>query len=385
MYAEEEEITGCWDWPQLSACIRDTDNDYLRAARNRGDHCIGLTCSFVPEALLQVRGLVPVRVYAHGVVGTEMADAYLSNVLCSYTRSLLQFAMEGRHEHLDGWVFSASCDHLRRLYDNLIHVNNPPFAHILDLPHKKTAEAVDWYETEVAGLAKRLAEHFGVDTGPAALNEAIALRNRAFAAMRAIGDLRRGNAPPLTGAEFHALMRIFSVIPNRDMLDLLPRIQADIESRGGIDDYRARLMVVGSEFDSADYLDAIESTGALVVADRYCTGSIPALEEIRVADPANPVRAIAEQKLTRTTCPRMMADFRHRVDEVLENVEKYKVDGVIVETMKFCDLWGIEASPLADSLRKAGVPVLRLEREYMLTGRGQLATRVQAFLEAMGR
>lgn len=385
MYAEEEEITGCWDWPHLSNCISDTDNDYLRAARARGDRCIGLTCSFVPEALLQVKGLVPVRVYAHGVTGTEMADAYLSNVLCSYTRSLLQFAMEQRYEHLDGWVFAASCDHLRRLYDNLVHVNNPPFAHILDLPHKKTPEAVDWYVTEVENLARRLSEHFGIDTGPAALNEAVSLRNQAFAALRAIGDMRRLDAPPLTGAEFHALMRISSVIPNRDLLDLLPAIRQDIADRGGIDDYRARLMVVGSEFDSADYIDAIESTGALVVGDRYCTGSIPATEEIVIADPANPIRSIAEQKLLRTTCPRMMADFRDRVDEVMANVEKFKVDGVIVETMKFCDLWGIEAPPLADALRKAGVPVLRLEREYMLTGRGQLATRVQAFLEAMGR
>ena len=32
-------------------------------------------------------------------------------------------------------------------------------------------------------------------------------------------------------------------------------------------------------------------------------------------------------------------------------------------------------------LRDAGVPVLRLEREYAFSGEGQIKTRVQAFLE----
>jgi len=34
-------------------------------------------------------------------------------------------------------------------------------------------------------------------------------------------------------------------------------------------------------------------------------------------------------------------------------------------------------------LRKEGIPVLRLEREYRLSSEGQLSTRVQAFLESM--
>jgi len=37
-----------------------------------------------------------------------------------------------------------------------------------------------------------------------------------------------------------------------------------------------------------------------------------------------------------------------------------------------------------DNLREEGFPVLRLEREYTLGGVGQMKTRIQAFLEAMG-
>jgi benzoyl-CoA reductase/2-hydroxyglutaryl-CoA dehydratase subunit BcrC/BadD/HgdB len=41
--------------------------------------------------------------------------------------------------------------------------------------------------------------------------------------------------------------------------------------------------------------------------------------------------------------------------------------------------------PLVTALRDNGIPVLKLEREYRLGGEGQLRTRVQAFLESMGR
>jgi benzoyl-CoA reductase/2-hydroxyglutaryl-CoA dehydratase subunit BcrC/BadD/HgdB len=41
--------------------------------------------------------------------------------------------------------------------------------------------------------------------------------------------------------------------------------------------------------------------------------------------------------------------------------------------------------PLVSALRKEGIPVLKLEREYRLGSEGQLRTRVQAFIESMGR
>ena len=108
----------------LSECrdtIADTNNRYLEEARDKGDKVIAYTCGYVPEALLSVKGLVPYRATAPGVDSTEMADSYLSNVMCSYSRSLLESVLDYRFEHIDGWVSAYSCDHMRRFYDNLVH------------------------------------------------------------------------------------------------------------------------------------------------------------------------------------------------------------------------------------------------------------------------
>ena len=79
----------------------------------------------------------------------------------------------------------------------------------------------------------------------------------------------------------------------------------------------------------------------------------------------------------------MMEAFDERVATVVEAAREFRADGVVLETMKFCDTWGVESSPLVTALREAGLPVLRLEREYALSGEGQIRTRVQAFLESM--
>lgn len=74
---------------------------------------------------------------------------------------------------------------------------------------------------------------------------------------------------------------------------------------------------------------------------------------------------------------------RGRFDYAKELVDEFKVDGVIFETMKFCDLWGYEAVTNLRRIKDAGIPAVRIEREYQLTGEGQFATRVQAFVESL--
>ncbi len=344
---------------------------------------IGYTCSYVPEALLSVDGLVPIRLRAPGVAGTPMADTYLSSVICPFTRSLLEFTLEDRYDFLGGWVFTSSCDHLRRLCDNLEYLAPPPFLHLIDLPHKTGDAALEWYTREIAELAEALRARFDVDTGPAALTRAIERLNRQREALQSIGDLRRREHPPISGTDFHRLVVACAAAPRNKLEEALAEVARDLEQAAPDTHYRARLMVVGSELDDPDYLEIIESMGGLVVADRFCAGSIPGLEPIPLAE--DPLPALAEHTLRSTRCPRMFEQFDRRLGDLLAVIRDYTVDGVIVETLKFCDIWGYESAALISALREAGVPVLRLEREYTRSGEGQLRTRVQAFLESMGK
>jgi len=342
---------------------------------------IGYTCSYVPEVMLKVGNLFPVRLRAPGVSDTEIADIYLSSVICSYTRSILEFAMDDQYDFLGGIIFTASCDHLRRLYDNLIYLMTDNFYHILDIGNIISKDSKLWLIDELKIFANKISDNFQIEINDDVLAEAISSHNKMLGILQSIGDLRKNPKPPLSGTDFHKLIIAAFCSPQEEIMPHILNFKENLQNSNSKKDYKARIMLVGGQIDDPDYIDLIESTGALVVADRFCTGSLPGLELI--SEEKKPYDAICENIFNKTMCPRMINDFYKRLNNILAIVEEYKVDGVIVENIKFCDIWGIDTSQLLLELRKRDIPVLRLEREYRLTGEGQLSTRVQAFLESI--
>jgi benzoyl-CoA reductase/2-hydroxyglutaryl-CoA dehydratase subunit BcrC/BadD/HgdB len=364
--------------------LESPQNSLVEQAAAQGRIPIAYSCSFVPEALLMADRLFPLRLHATGVAGTEIADNYLSSFICSYARSILEFAMDDRYDLVQGWVFVPSCAHMQRLADNLDYLKKPTFNHVIDVPRKINQVTTIWLAEELAMLRDKLASHFGMDMGDASLMRAIDQWNSFAQTIRAIGDLRKRQAPPITGTEFHALLMASLASPKDLILPKINEFRTEIEKRPGLENYRARLMVVGGHLHDPGFISLIESQGGLVVADRFCTGSIPGLTPVEV-NGGDPIRTLAEHSFRKTLCPRMMESFPLRLKTILDTVREYRVDGVVLEILKFCDLWGVDSVPLVSALRKEGLPVLKLEREYRLVGEGQLRTRVQAFLESMGK
>ena len=358
-------------------------NELLEQAVENGRIPIGYSCSFVPEAFLMADRLFPVRLHAPGIAGTEIADIYLSNFICTYCRSLLEFAFDDRFDLIQGWVFVPSCVHMQRLFDNLEYLKKPAFSHILDVPRKVTEATIAWQAEELQTLAAKLTAHFGVDMSDDALNKAIAEWNNFAEVIQSIGDLRKNPVSLMTGTEFHRLLMAALVSPKDLILPQILDFKKEVEQRESAGKFRARLMVTGSHLHDPEFIRIIESQGGLVVADLFCTGSIPGFAPIQPN--GDPIRALAEHSFKKTLCPRMMEDFDRRLKTIIDTVKEYRVDGVVIQIIKFCDLWGVDSMPLVNALRKEGIPVLKLEREYSLGGEGQLRTRVQAFIESMGK
>ncbi|MHA1487003.1 MAG: 2-hydroxyacyl-CoA dehydratase subunit D [Promethearchaeota archaeon] len=77
-----------------------------------------------------------------------------------------------------------------------------------------------------------------------------------------------------------------------------------------------------------------------------------------------------------------------KVSFILEYSENYAKNkgrklGVINHIIKFCDHISLLSAFLKDMLQEKGVQVLNLERDYSRANRGQLSTRIEAYLEMM--
>ncbi|MEJ2249487.1 MAG: 2-hydroxyacyl-CoA dehydratase family protein [Candidatus Lokiarchaeota archaeon] len=78
--------------------------------------------------------------------------------------------------------------------------------------------------------------------------------------------------------------------------------------------------------------------------------------------------------------------MNNRIDHIerlfLEYREKTgKELGVINHSIKFCDHISLNAQKFKGKLQERGIKVLNLERDYSKANRGQLSTRIEAYLE----
>ena len=66
-------------------------------------------------------------------------------------------------------------------------------------------------------------------------------------------------------------------------------------------------------------------------------------------------------------------------------IKEYKVDGVVEVVLQACHTFNVEAVKIEREVRRAGVPYTKLEVDYSDTDRGQIATRLEAFLEMIDK
>lgn len=357
-------------------------HDIAGAWKQSGGRVAGWVCTYAPEEILLAAGMLPVRVFGGDREATPLGDAYLYTNLCSYVRACADAGLDGEYAYLDCFVATNACDSIRRLFDVWHHYVSTPLAVVVSVPVRSAPVNVAFFRSELERVRREVGEVVGAPISDDALADAIRTLNRTRSLLAQLYELRRADTPPVTGAETLAVVLAALVTPKDEYNRLLARFLATLEEGGrgaGYGRHRpVRLFLMGSELDKPEYVEIIEGLGALVVGDDLCNGaryfSDPVMEE------GDPMAALAERYLRRLPCPRMEPP-RRRVETVLSLVRQQRAEGVVYAELQFCHLHGGTYPGVRDALMAAGVPVLKVEREYVASGAGQMKTRVQAFLE----
>ena len=373
--------------------LQDADNALVREAQAEGYKAIGYTCYHMPEVLCNVDNCFSVRLRAPRTGSIDISTYYMSNYTCEFCRSLLERAIEGGYQFLDGVAGVDACSAMNRCYEHfeVLQVNTKPhfFVTHTDVPYKVEDYNVDATATQLRlRLLDVMHEKLGTDVSDEAIRRAVEEHNRLCRVMTEIGNFRKLANPPVTGYEFHVLTLASYCCPTKKILPILEETLEEIRHRE-VDEkpfYRARVAVVGSEVDDLDFTKLLEEAGAMVVADRYCYGSFPGREEIILNDGEDVVKQIARHYMLTSECPRYMAEekIRQRRETADRLAREFGADGIIYEQMKYCDFWGFER-PLASHILtdEYGWPTLSIDRSYNVRNSGQLRTRFQAFVEAL--
>jgi bzd-type benzoyl-CoA reductase N subunit len=357
-------------------------NPYLDQWLAQGNKVVGYFCTYVPEEVIFAAGALPYRMRAIGSTQTTLGDSYLSYYNCSFTRHCLDLAFRGTFDFLEGIVGQPSCDHIRRIYDVWKAKLNTPFMHFIKVPRKNVDGAREWYRKEIIKLKEALENHFGLEITHDRLWEAIKICNQTRSLLKELYTFRKKEHPTISGAETLALVIASTAIPKDQFNQQMPEVLTEIAARKGIEDYKARLMVVSPIMDNPGYLKVIEDVGGIVVGDYLCFGTRAIWNLVDETIP-DPIDALAKRYMERLSCPRMMGDYPRRFNFIKDIITDYQVDGLVCTRLTFCELWGGENYMLREDTKKLGIPTLVLEREHKLDAIGQLKTRIQAFLEVL--
>ena len=372
---------------KLTTPAKSLGNQYIERWKRDGGKVVGYYCTYVPAEMIHAAGILPYRMRATGSTSSELGDVYAWYSTCTFCRHSLDQAMRGEYRFIDGLVALYSCDHIRRLYDTwkagkVELPYSPYYLHFLSMPFKIEARAEEWLASELVRFRQSLENHFQATITDDALRKSIGVYNEKRRLLKSLYELRKQNAPPITGTEVLQILIAGNAMPVEEFNELLKKVLEELKGRDGSTTHKARILLGGGELEDPEYVRLIEDLGGLVVADFLCYGVRDFCDT--VDEGAEPMPALARRYIQRVSCPRMF-DHSRRQEFVMALAREFDVDGIIIQRMRYCDAWGGESAMMHWDIRKESspIPYMVLEREYLMGAVGQMRTRVQAFLETV--
>jgi len=357
-------------------------NPEIQKWKNDGKKVVGTLCSNIPEELLHAAGLLPVRVRAPGVQDTSRADAFLHEINCSYSRSVLESFMAGQMDFVDGLIVTNTCDHHLRLAGELKAKANQP-VHYFQMYHTRTQGAKEWLINEMKHMVNHIQNAYGIEISEASLAHSIKTYNHTRNLMVQLNDLRKAPVPELSGADYMKIVLTGMSVPRERFNDKLKELLKELTGHTCQAPKKPRLMIMGGACDSYEFIQNIEDSGAWVVADDLCFG-LRHYQGLIDQHTDDPLAAIADRYFNRAACPSVMDGFDHSYDILYNLIKERDVHGIIGARLKYCDHWAGACKMMREKLKEdLDVPLLEIEREYSTTYSGQINTRLEAFLEML--
>ena len=348
---------------------------------------IGYVCKYVPVEALEAMGAHMERIDPdESLVSFDAAESCMHANVCSFAKSTFETVLSG---NLDGIVLTTCCDSMRRLADALRAQAPNLFIHVLDVPRDTGEAACALYQRRVAELLSAYGK----------------FANATFSEEKLFAQLG-GTLCPAEGTCDSTLeldyARLHSeAAPAAPQVDSHDRNQAADSAAWSegceASERSATAAAAAAQVDNAlqpqthfsptmpnvgiagaranaEIKRILEAHGVNIAFDITCTNAIRRF----VPRKTDTLAQYAHDVLTQLPCARMrnISPRKAFFDHVLP-----QVDGLVYHAVQFCDMYSYEYSDLK---RTSPAPILALETDCTAQSRGQMLTRLEAFLESIG-
>jgi len=362
----------------------------LSEFKTKGGKLIGVFCVQVPEELIYAAGCVPIRLECGFYDSVSIGEEIVPSNCCPVVRASIGYPflkIDPFFDMCDVVVLPTTCDAKKKMAEVL---SNYKTVWTMELPQNRDhLEARDLFKSQVEIFKKKLERLTGRKVTRKNLEAATKLLMYRTRVCRDFLEVKKSDKIVINGRDtllvfqtafsddIHRWMRSVQVLTNE--------LKSNISNNKTIAaDDAERIMASGSPMTWPTWkvLDCIEDNNAVVVIDDSCAGTQYFYNTVEVSDWAmgSMITAIADKYLLPTICP-VFVHSDDRVDRILELFEQYKVHGLVYHLIRLCEVMDFEFNKISHVLRQKNTPVLKVETELGEEDRGQIKTRVEAFVE----
>jgi predicted CoA-substrate-specific enzyme activase len=343
---------------------------------------IGYFCTYTPVEIIRAAGYHPVRIKGINDENGAAGESLLCSNICSYIKTLTDKKVAGNLDHLEGIVFTNSCDGMRRLYDAWIRIDEgKKFNYFLDIPKNSDDASVQYFAEEIQTFKEKLENHFKLRIQNEDINRTIALYNGMRDNVMEFLQKQWNGYVGYSGYEIYTLlMKGINAAPEK-FQDYVSSLTSLMKKIGDVPekDPVPKLFIWGSIMENEEIVKMIEDAGARVVSEDFCTGSRYFDRKVEITD--NPYKSIAERYLKRSPCSRMV-DVFGRIKSIVSLIERRAISGAIYHSLKFCDHTLYDYPLVKEEFEKQHIPLLHINCDSAKSD-GQTKTRIEAFIEQL--
>jgi benzoyl-CoA reductase/2-hydroxyglutaryl-CoA dehydratase subunit BcrC/BadD/HgdB len=364
---------------------------FLKEKKSEGKKVVAfMSHDNIPEELIDAAGFVPLRMIFAG--NDELMDAshdFLSPSTCAFAQSCIGvFSVKPDSyrflELIDFFIVSNHCvsdicaSEVIAKYFNIKRLN-------FYVSYTKSENSSKYFKLELLDLKKQLEEIKGTEIDSQELMNSIQKYNNFKKKLLEI------NETIIDGSQKLKLFQNAMLYGPDIISDLKNFIPEQLETN--VAENSKDILLTGCSIFIGDYLnDLIEEGGGNIVFFDTWVGFnyyYQIIDEKVIKASKDSIDLLVHRFEKNIYGDHSVPNF---LDQKVSSIEAFSINyekktgkkiGVINHIIKFCDHMSIMSSHLKNQLQEKGIYVLNLERDYSRANRGQLSTRIEAFLEMM--
>lgn len=367
----------------------------------KGKAVIGSMCLFSPREIVHCLGATARQLswFAGFVKDKDLTIAAInrkifSDDICLHCKTYYLPAGPGLYPEPKLFIFPTTCDPLTKMYSYLADSYQ---VYYLKLPrNRKAPEALQYWKEQIHELALQLEMITGQKLSLERLVASVQRHNRARALMRSLMDLRKNDPPLLSSTDARQIQSIFMALDPEDSIPMLEGILAYAQAKAAEvkPSHRPRVMYISTTTrdltlrgtsSTTTTQQLIEESGGSLVCEEACSNQLYENEIPLAGNLEAQTENIATFYLQKIYCP-CFTDLDIWFESVTEKIKQYRIDGVIIRSLKFCRHMNGQLTELKNILHQQGKPTLIYESSGEIdTGLGKLRTQIEAFIAMAGQ